>query len=133
MKAFDDAPKILPERGPYRVIYKLDQTQHAPKASENFRSLCTGERGVGVGGKKLHYKGLTIDYVLPKFCIQMGLKNEHSCFGQYLEDEKLHIKGVSFSESGILCAGNHGPNTISTTFMVTLLPCTHLDGYNQIL
>ena len=36
-----------------------------PKTAENFRCLCTGEKGVGKSGKKLHYKGCTLHRIIP--------------------------------------------------------------------
>lgn len=116
-----------------RVVFELDQASSAPKLSENFRALCTGERGTGVGGNRLHYKGRMLDLVLPKFCLQASIRNELSCWGTYLPDEKLHIEGVSFDRPGLLAVGNHGANTNSCTFMITLNEAGHLDGYNQVI
>ena len=42
-----------------------------PKTAENFRCLCTGEKGVGKSGKKLHYKGCTLHRIIPEFMCQV--------------------------------------------------------------
>lgn len=55
-----------------RIVFELF-SDVAPKTVENFRALCTGEKGIGlVTGKRLHYKGVIFHRVVKDFMVQAG-------------------------------------------------------------
>ena len=49
-----------------RLTFEL-YADTVPLTADNFRCLCTGEKGTGKSGKKLHYKGSTFHRIIANF------------------------------------------------------------------
>ena len=70
-----------------RIIMEL-RSDVAPKTAENFRCLCTGEKGMGKSGKPLHFKGSAFHRVIPDFMCQESIGH----WGKPCETMWNHVK-----------------------------------------
>ena len=115
-----------------RLTFEL-YADTVPKTAENFRALCTGEKGTGRSGKPLHFRNSHFHRIIRDFMCQGGDFTHgngtggESIYGDKFEDESFEGKAGTHTGIGCLSMANAGPHTNGSQFFICTAATPWLD------